>query len=270
MSLAVPREFVEQYDALLIDSDGTIGKTEDVHAKIGAKIMSSNGVPTTFDTRFRMKGWGEGRIYEEMEAKGTPILIPKQDFIDAQTLEFVRAILEVKKAEDIRRPGVLELMLAFRNAGKPIVVVSNTPTSAVEALKRATGLTDLIDMTITYDDIMDLNLNKKPAPDGYNLARQRLNLNPHQKALIIEDSNTGAQAGVDADGINDIMQITYDILGEKPISGVRYEVADSGSLLDIFTQESNNIAAVEVRTERPAQGSDPRGNKRAYDFKTFG
>jgi HAD superfamily hydrolase (TIGR01509 family) len=272
----IPKDIIDQIDqyvdksaALFLDSDGTIGNTERVHAEIGAKIMTANGVPTTFDDRFRMKGFGEGRIWDDMKAKGTPITIPKQDFIDAQTREFVDAIREIKKAENIRRPGMLELVKAFRAAGKPVVIVSNTPTSAVEALKKATGLTDLIDMTITYDDIVDLGLQKKPAPDGYNLARHRLGLRPDQKVLIIEDSITGAQAAVDAEGNNDIAQITYNTLGEKPIAGVHYEIKDNGSILDIFQQKSSGPSPTVAQVSSP-KGFDPRGNNPAYDFKTFG
>lgn len=262
------KNLVQQYDALLLDSDGTIGRTETVHAEIGARIMSENGRPTTFDERFHMKGFGEARIWDEMTEMGTPINIPKADFIDKQTKEFVKAIREVRDPKTIRRPGMLELIQAFREAGKPVAIVSNTPTSAVEALKKATALTDLIDMTITYDDITALGLQKKPEPDGYNLARARLGLNDNQKALIIEDSNTGALAAVQADGRNDVVQITYDTLGEKPIKGVQFEVHDTGSILDMF-----NKTAV-VPSEDSYQGANPeyasRRNGPAYDFKSFG
>jgi beta-phosphoglucomutase-like phosphatase (HAD superfamily) len=269
MSLLVLEDLVTQHDALFLDSDGTIGNTERVHAEIGARIMTAHGVPTTVDERFRMKGWGEGRIWDEMAARGTPIQIPKQDFIDAQTRQFVDYIREIKNPESIRRPGMLELIQAFRDAKKPVVIVSNTPTSAVEALKRATGLTDMIDDTITYDDIIALGLNKKPSPDGYDLARDRLGLKFGQKAFIVEDSNTGAEAAVKAKGLNTVAQITYDTLGEKCIPGVDHEMKDTGNILDIFESSANGIAP-QVPSAAIAQTACPRGRNPAYDMKTMG
>lgn len=242
MSIKIPSEFVAQYSALLLDSDGTIGDTERVHAKIGAEIMSQAGVPTSFDERFRMKGFGEARIWDEMAQRGTPIQIPRQDFIDAQTRGFVEYIRKVDNPLDIRRRGMLELITAFKEAGKPVAIVSNTPTSAVEALKQATDLSHLIDMTITYDHIAELGLQKKPAPDGYDLARERLNLLHNQATLIVEDSPTGANAGVQAKGRNDVMQIIYDTLQEEPIKGIKFVVHDSGSLLDIFRNSNSHHA----------------------------
>ncbi len=236
MSREILKAFVSKYSALLLDSDGTIGNTERVHAEIGARIMSQNGVPTSLDERFRMKGFGEARIWDEMKERGTPIQIPRQDFINAQTREFVNYIKAIRDPLQIRRPGILSLIEAFRDAGKRVAIISNTPTSAVEALKAATDLAGLIDMTITYDDITKLRLNKKPAPDGYNLARDLLSLHDNDRALIIEDSETGTIAGLKTNGENDVAQIVYNTLGERPIEGVRYVINDTGSIAEMYEE----------------------------------
>ena len=102
------KNLVNQYGALLLDSDGTIGKTETVHAEIGAKIMTAHGRPTTIDERFRMKGFGEARIWDEMTEMGTPISIPKEDFVDKQTREFVNYIRDIKNP--IKETGHIRIM----------------------------------------------------------------------------------------------------------------------------------------------------------------
>lgn len=232
---------VAQYDALLLDSDGTIGTTETVHAEIGARLMCQHGVPTSFETRFKMKGWGEARIWDEMAKAGTPIQIERADFINAQTEAFVAYIDSIRDPHTIRRKGMLPLVTAFKEAGKPIYIVSNTPTEAVEALKRATALAELIDHTISYTDIARMGLNKKPAPDAYDHAIRHTGI-ADGRFLIVEDSITGVTAGLAATAGNcDVFQIYYGSVGEKPHKDVHYSVCDTGDLMDIFTRHTSVI-----------------------------
>lgn len=94
------------------------------------------------------------------------------------------------------RPGVRRLITEAQDAGWLIAVASTSAEPSVRAiLEQAIGLdrADRVDALLAGDVVA----HKKPAPDIYLLAIERLGISPSE-ALVIEDSRNGLLAAVGA------------------------------------------------------------------------
>ncbi len=89
--------------------------------------------------------------------------------------------------------GIPQLLRDLVVRAVPMAVVSNSTRAEVDLSLNATGIRDNFGVTLSRSDVSD----GKPAPDGYLLAASRLNQRP-QSCLVIEDSPTGAAAGLAA------------------------------------------------------------------------
>jgi HAD superfamily hydrolase (TIGR01509 family) len=90
------------------------------------------------------------------------------------------------------RPGVAELIGNARKAGLKIAVATTTSLPNVDALCRSCwgrAAKDIFDVVAAGDEVA----SKKPAPDVFLLALERLNL-PASKAIAFEDSINGLRS----------------------------------------------------------------------------
>lgn len=228
-SIVCPVKLAREYDALFLDNDGTCGLTEEIHARIGTDILKQSGVPhMTVEERFSFMGFGEAGIWEYLQKQGHALSITIEQFVRLQSQRFTEAISGITDPAVIRRPGIIELAEEFKKHNKPVWVVSNTPREAVMAVQKAAGLLEVVDGYITYTDIHDKGLKKKPAPDAYLLAKD-LTVGRGAHCLAIEDSKTGVQAALDADC--DVIEIIYHRLNHTPHPYSTYVVSDEEAVL---------------------------------------
>jgi HAD superfamily hydrolase (TIGR01509 family) len=90
------------------------------------------------------------------------------------------------------RPGVTRIIRAAQDAGWKMAVASTSAEPSVRAiLDNAAGP----ERAARFDAVLagDIVAHKKPAPDIYLLALERLGVDPDQ-ALVIEDSRNGLEA----------------------------------------------------------------------------
>jgi HAD superfamily hydrolase (TIGR01509 family) len=93
------------------------------------------------------------------------------------------------------RPGVARVVQEAIDAGWQLAVASTSAEESVRAvLESVVGKEQAAHFLVLAGDIVP---KKKPAPDIYLLALQRLNVSPDQ-ALIVEDSRNGLLAAVAA------------------------------------------------------------------------
>jgi beta-phosphoglucomutase-like phosphatase (HAD superfamily) len=225
-------DIVNTYDALFLDNDGTCARTEELHAVVGAQILQEAGVNITYEERFSLTGYGEFGIWEHLDKQGRTPSISKEQFKQLQSERFLAALTHISDPAQLARPGIVDLARAFRDAGKPVLVVSNTAADIVMAVQKASGLTGLVDTIITFDDIQARGLQKKPAPDPYTLARQLSGKPINGKFLAVEDSKIGMDSAL-GDGC-DVLQIYYESLNQQPDPRATYAVGDSLNLCAAF------------------------------------
>jgi HAD superfamily hydrolase (TIGR01509 family) len=95
-------------------------------------------------------------------------------------------------------PRVRELFERVRQEGHRIALASSAKADELEEYKRIAGITDLIDVETSSDDVE----RSKPCPDVFQVALGRLGIEP-AAGLVFGDSPFDAMAAVRA-GLNTI------------------------------------------------------------------
>ena len=177
--------------ALIFDVDGTLSETEEVHRTAFNKTFAQAGIDWNWsqDTYRRLLKVTGGK--ERMRAYSTETGFALEDSEIAELhLRKTRRYGEMLgKGAISLRPGVVALVEQARNRRLRLAVATTTNRPNVDMLVRATwgvAADDLFDVIAAGDEVAA----KKPAPDVYLLALQRLGIAADQ-ALAFEDSRNG-------------------------------------------------------------------------------
>ena len=134
------------------------------------------------------------------------------------------------------RPGVAELIAEARRAGLRLAIATTTSLPNVEALSQALfgAAAERVFEVIVAGDMVAA---KKPAPDVYSQALQRLGLGPHQ-AVALEDSRNGLLAAKAAHLVCCVSPSVYT-LGEDFSEADRaiFELSALGGLAGLLAME---------------------------------
>ena len=202
--------------ALIFDCDGVLADTErDGHRVAFNATFAEFGIPVT---------WSEEEYGRKLQVAGG-----KERMATELTPDFVRANRlptdpEGQAQELARwhrrkteiytdmvaagrlpaRPGIRRIVSEAQDAGWELAVASTSAEPSVRAiLEQAVGA----DRAGRFDVVLagDVVPNKKPAPDIYLLAIERLRSSPHD-TLVIEDSRNGLLAATAA-GLRCVMTV---------------------------------------------------------------
>ena len=193
--------------ALVFDCDGVLADTER-HGHLPAfnRVFAEFGLPVRWseeDYRLALRiGGGKERMAslftpEFVRAAGLPA---DRDAQLAEVARWHRRKTEiyvelVATGRLPARPGIARLAGEARAAGWQLAVCSTSDEASVRAiLEMAVGREAAVGFLVLAGDIV---VRKKPAPDIYELAIERLALPPEQIA-VVEDSRNGLLAAVGA------------------------------------------------------------------------
>ena len=187
------------FDALIFDVDGTLADTEELHRQAFNEAFFSCGV----DWR-----WGPALYAELLQTTGgkerIAAYISQLRLSAAERGRLLRLIPEMHAAKTrlyremvaqghaCPRPGVKRLMQEARAAGLQLAIASTTSPENVESLLQSSfgrQVPGWFNVIATGDVVP----KKKPAPDIYNLALERLGVAP-ERAIAFEDSQIGVQS----------------------------------------------------------------------------
>ena len=173
--------------AVLWDLDGTLVNSEPAHDAAFRAAMDETGLRVAPDFHDRLLGVGEDGIHAELVAlSGMTLSLPEWRALKwryySQMARDVRPLAGI--------PGVLD---ALQAAAVPMAVVSNSTRAEVDLLLGVTGLAPIFGVTVSRSDLA----RGKPEPEGYLAAARLLGQRP-DTCVVIEDSPTGARAGVAA------------------------------------------------------------------------
>lgn len=191
------------FDALIFDVDGTLADTEELHRQAFNEAFFACGIawrwgPALYAGLLQITG-GKERIAGYLSRLQMPAaerarllrLIPQ---IHAAKTRIYRELVALGHLR--LRPGVRRLIKEARHAGVKVGIASTTSPQNVESLLQASfgsAASHWFD-TIATGDVVP---RKKPAPDIYNLALERLGV-PAGRAIAFEDSAIGLRAAKSA------------------------------------------------------------------------
>ncbi len=183
------------YDAVLFDLDGVLTSTAALHARCWKAVFDELPLIRPFDIEADYLAHVDGKprydgVRDFLASRG--VVVPEDE---------VRAIGDRKQAlveralteEGVKAfPGSVRWVKHLRDEGVRTAVVSSS-TNAGDVLRSA-GISGLFETTVDGRDLVRLDLNGKPAPDGFLEAARRLQVCPG-RAVVVEDALAGVAAG---------------------------------------------------------------------------
>jgi HAD superfamily hydrolase (TIGR01509 family) len=188
-------------DALILDVDGTLAETEELHRLCFNRAFEEAGLPWSWSVddyrRLLATTGGRERIFRflgEVEPERAAALSGHEDpFV--RTLHARKTELyakAVRHGEVALCPGIAELVRRARELGIALAIATTTSRANVEALldAHAEALPRAwFSVLVCGED----TVRKKPDPEVYRLALERLGVRP-DRALAVEDSRNGVLA----------------------------------------------------------------------------
>jgi HAD superfamily hydrolase (TIGR01509 family) len=193
--------------ALIFDCDGVLADTERYgHLPAFNQTFEEFGLPAQWTEDEYGVALGIGGGKERMRSLLTPSFVAKAGLptdADRQSAEVAKwhrrkTALYVEMVRDGKlpaRPGIARVVAEARTAGWQLAVCSTSAEPSVRAiLENAVGAEAAADFLVLAGDVVSA---KKPAPDIYLLALERLSIEPGE-AVVVEDSRNGLLAAVAA------------------------------------------------------------------------
>ena len=169
--------------AVAWDIDGTLIDSEPLHLEALVTVSARYGLDLSHEPEDRFRGRHMGDVWRALRAF-YPGGLTEQRWAD----EIIDTYIE--SASSLRpMPGALETVRELHERSIPQACVSNSERRVVDANLKALGIIDLIEFSISRDDVTA----GKPDPEPYLEACERLGFAPVD-VLAVEDSDTGAQS----------------------------------------------------------------------------
>lgn len=187
--------------ALIFDTDGTLAETEEAHRIAFNDAFKAFDLPWVWDRDLYrdllLVSGGRERL-QHFIATADP---PKADeamrmMNDLHRFKSQRYARLVDERRAPFRPGVERLLDEAKSRGIRLALATTSSVANAEALLIAnmdTGGPDMFEAIIGGDAVT----NRKPAPDIYQMALERLNL-PARNCVVVEDSENGTRAALAA------------------------------------------------------------------------
>lgn len=227
--------------AVILDVDGTLAETEEVHREAFNAAFQQTGLDwhwgrSVYRELLRVTGGKERiRAFDAMRSASARLSDP--EIAELHRIKTVRYAALIAAGDCLLRPGVRELLTAVRGRGQQLALATTTTRGNIDALLSATlgdPWKECFDAIVAGDDVAA----KKPAPDVYLATLESLGA-AAKDCVAIEDSANGLMAAMRA-GIPVI--ITRSIyFHDDDFTGAMAVVDDLTELSDAETQPRSVI-----------------------------
>jgi HAD superfamily hydrolase (TIGR01509 family) len=170
---------------IIFDMDGVLINSEPFIIKAATQMFAERGLKVKPEDFHPFTGTGENRFIGGVAEKYNFLLNIQQ--AKERTYDIY---LEIIKGNLKPLPGAKEFINHCRKLGKKIAVASSADMRKVKGnLAEMKIPSEIFDAVIVGDDVE----HKKPAPDIFLLAAEKISLDP-EDCLVIEDAPSGIKA----------------------------------------------------------------------------
>ncbi len=173
---------LEEFDAFILDLDGTLIDSGKYHARAFADaVLEQSGYALTPDEHHEFFSTHSMPFARVLNARYDLALEPEE--------------VLAKKRKHMKKIFVTELFEGAReflerwHGRKPMALATNSPIGFVHLALEEAGLMDYFDCITTADEVE----NRKPDPEMIKIALQKLQVDP-PKTLVFEDQLMGIEA----------------------------------------------------------------------------
>jgi beta-phosphoglucomutase-like phosphatase (HAD superfamily) len=184
-------------EALIFDVDGTLAETEEAHRQSFNEAFAAFGLDWTWDKNLyrellQVTGGKERLQYYIDNWKPPDSEIARARFAEIYELSLASYAALVNAGATPTRPGVCRLITEARNRGVRLAIATTSARGSVDALLHAI-LGEAGSAWFAVVAAGDSVEHKKPAPDVYYFALEKLKCDP-RFCVAIEDSENGVRA----------------------------------------------------------------------------
>ncbi|MGD9889980.1 MAG: HAD family hydrolase [Dehalococcoidia bacterium] len=177
-----------RFQAVVFDMDGVLLDSEPLHHIVLNNVLATEGRHLSFEEYRPYIGttleytWSD--VIRRFDLKGP---------VDQYILRYDEGILDSYRLHSVIAPGVRQLLDLLTQRGVRRAVASSSRTSWVEAALGTLGIRADFELIVTGDMVT----HSKPHPEIYQLAAERLSLDP-RLCLAVEDSPAGTASATAA------------------------------------------------------------------------
>lgn len=166
-------------EAVVVDVDGTLVDTVDMHAEAWQRAFKEFGKELEFQT------------VREQIGKGGDQLMP--EFLSEKELEEFGEKLEKRRTEIFDNeylpnskafPMVRELVERIKKDGKKVVLASSATEKELEFFKKVMNIADLLEAATSADDAEE----SKPEPDIFEAALRKIGSPDASRCVVVGDT----------------------------------------------------------------------------------
>ncbi|MFF9819515.1 HAD family hydrolase [Streptomyces sp. NPDC014006] len=192
-----PALALESAQAVLLDMDGTLVLSEDVHRRSWQALFDARGLSVS-DSEYEQRYMGR-RPADVLPGLPGPSSDTRTEQAVAEMTEFILSQAHTVPVV----PGAADLIRRLHAQGVPMAVVTSAGAVWAERiLNGALNVRHLIDIVVTSEQVR----HGKPSPEGYLAACRALDAVP-DRCMAFEDSPSGIRALIKA-GVRDIVGVT--------------------------------------------------------------
>ena len=180
------------YKAVLWDMDGTLVDSEPLHEKSIRSVGDILGFPVSEALAKESLGKSHQYCYDNLKLK------LNMQIVFTEWMAMVEKAYLDATATVAPRMNTVDVVKSLHKRGIKQAIFSNSPRNIVQAnangfLRFFDNPQEIFGVVLSIDDVKE----RKPHPEGYLLAAQKLGVKP-EECLVIEDSPTGSRAGLAA------------------------------------------------------------------------
>ncbi len=209
---------------VLLDVDGTLVDSNDMHARAWVRALAEAGVSAGFASVRRLIGKGGDKLLPEVAGidaesrQGKAINKRRDEIFQTEYLPNLRPF-----------PGVKELLARMSKEGLRLAVASSSEKDQLERLLRVRGADEFIEASTSSDDAR----NSKPDPDIVHAALAQLG-QPPDRVIFLGDTPYDGEASQRA-GIR-VVALRCGGWGDADLKGAAQIYDDPADLLARFDQ----------------------------------